>query len=702
MADLLTRLGLRRPPLEMRASAVALEPAQQPERPLEKSWDDATILTVYQDDPWPYVCANIIAQNGAKPPLKVGTLDAKDKFEPVKPEHPVQALLDRPNPLMVGAEFIEMLLLYLELVGHAPIEIVRAGVGPRRLSPNNRGLGRAGFELYPVNPAPWRIVPKADGTIARYVYVEDGRETRRWANDEMAYVRWLNPRDRYYGLGFVAAVRQPIMAEEYAAERDKLFERRYGVPPGILSAKMPVGTETALEMQKRWELMTGGFRNAGKIAVLGSDTTYQAIALNAKDALELDTRKWRVQQIAAASGVPMVILAGMKDATFANASEAVDFLWEFTLAPKMDRLADMFTHRVLPLLTDEPLIARFDYSGVDALNDNELEVAQRMVTQVSAGAAPTVDEVRDRLGLGPHTNAQIGLMIVLPQTITIETPENVLALADMGVQGAQAALDAANNPQPEPGEMPPEGKKPPENMPPGKSIKGRRRANSDRERSLEPAREGYGRDLRSYFAAIRSALRTRRLADPLTDDLLDEMLAIINAQRFQKRLPRIPRPYLEMALQLGAEEATRLLGVDFNIPASQEALDAVTRHLGNLEVQIRNTTNADVRTAITEGLAAGESTDQLRARVDALFDGYEQWRVDRIVRTEVSAAYELGALNQYKAADVQLVDVDDGDEDDECAAANGSVWTLEEAEANPLEHPNCTRVFTPHFESEDI
>ena len=77
MADLLTRLGLRRPPQEVRASAVALEPAQQPERPLEKAWDDATILTVYQDDPWPYVCANIIAQNGAKPPLRWGTLDTK-------------------------------------------------------------------------------------------------------------------------------------------------------------------------------------------------------------------------------------------------------------------------------------------------------------------------------------------------------------------------------------------------------------------------------------------------------------------------------------------------------------------------------------------------------------------------------------------------------------------------------------------------
>lgn len=690
MADLLTRLGLRRP-TELRASAVSLEPAQQPERPLEKAWDDATILTVYQDDPWPYVAANIVAETGSEPPLLIGTLNAKREFEPVAPDHPVQALFDSPNPETTGQEFVQGLLLYLQLVGHAPIEIVR-GQGPRKLSDPQRkrlGVGRDGFELYAKNPAPWRVVPGKNGTIQAHVYVQDGRETHRWKADEMTYVRWVNPNDRYYGLGFVAAVRQPIMAEEYAAERDKLFERRYGVPPGILTSKMPIGDAVAKELQKRWELMTGGYKNAGKIGVMGSETTYQAIAMSARDAQELDGRKWRVQQISAASGVPMVILAGMKDATFANAGEAVDWLWEFTLAPKNNRLARMITKRLLPLVTDEPLVARFDYSAVDALNENEQEVAHRVVTQVQAGSAPTVDEVRNHLGLDPHPDKQIGAMIVLPQTVTIEKPDNVLALADLGVQGAEAGVEAQLNP--------------PEEKPPGKEPQKRQKSQrSDRERALSPAREGYARDLRSYFAGIRRALQTRKLADPQTDDLLDEMLDIINAERFRKRLPRITRPYLEMALQLGAEEATRLLGTDFSIRASQDALEQITRHLDVLEVQIRNTTNDDVREAITEGLAKGEDTEALRARVDQLFDGYEQWRVDRIVRTEVSAAYEMGALTQFRDAGYDSVDVEDGDEDDACASANGSVWTLEEALANPLEHPNCSRIFLPHTEADDV
>jgi len=30
-------------------------------------------------------------------------------------------------------------------------------------------------------------------------------------------------------------------------------------------------------------------------------------------------------------------------------------------------------------------------------------------------------------------------------------------------------------------------------------------------------------------------------------------------------------------------------------------------------------------------------------------------------------------------------------------AAITAAWTLDEAEANPLEHPNCVRAFSPHF-----
>ena len=37
-----------------------------------------------------------------------------------------------------------------------------------------------------------------------------------------------------------------------------------------------------------------------------------------------------------------------------------------------------------------------------------------------------------------------------------------------------------------------------------------------------------------------------------------------------------------------------------------------------------------------------------------------------------------------------------GGQDAGCLAADGQVWTFDRADANPLEHPNCTKSFGPH------
>ena len=63
--------------------------------------------------------------------------------------------------------------------------------------------------------------------------------------------------------------------------------------------------------------------------------------------------------------------------------------------------------------------------------------------------------------------------------------------------------------------------------------------------------------------------------------------------------------------------------------------------------------------------------------------------------TETMAAYNVGAIGQYREAGVTLVRVVDGDGDAPCAAANGALWTLEEAEGNPYAHPNCSREWIP-------
>jgi len=68
----------------------------------------------------------------------------------------------------------------------------------------------------------------------------------------------------------------------------------------------------------------------------------------------------------------------------------------------------------------------------------------------------------------------------------------------------------------------------------------------------------------------------------------------------------------------------------------------------------------------------------------------------RIARTETARIQNQGTLNRYAENDITHVDVHDGlDFDEACRAANGQVWTVEYAKSHELEHPNCTRSFSP-------
>ncbi|TAL42502.1 MAG: phage portal protein, partial [Salinibacterium sp.] len=424
-------------------------------------------------------------------------------------------------------------------------------------------------------------------------------------------------------------------------------------------------------LQKRWTQAVGGYQNAGKIAILGSKTTFQAIELSRKDQEWLATRLNRVEIIAGAWGMPLPLIR-MQDATFSNVAGARSELWEGTLQPRLNRIARMLTLRVLPLITTEQLVARYDYTQVEALSENDLEAAQTAAEWSKTGAV-IVDEVRTRLSLPPHPDKRIGQSQLVPTTIAVSSFEDIVA--------------------------PPEPPAPPVVTPPDPAEPPKaRKSIESRETVLAPIRDAYMRDLGSFFGAQRNAvLNAFGKATPEEEQFLERLIEIIGSKRFRDRLRRISQAPIEASVTLGATEAARALAVEvsFAIPTSEAALARVTSHLDLLGKGIENTTIADVQRVVTSQLQAGSTHEAMRTALGELFDGYEDWRVDRIARTETAAAYNLGGLGQYRTAGVELVTVVDGDADEVCASWNGREHVpLEEAEGAPLGHPNAVMAGT--------
>lgn len=103
----------------------------------------------------------------------------------------------------------------------------------------------------------------------------------------------------------------------------------------------------------------------------------------------------------------------------------------------------------------------------------------------------------------------------------------------------------------------------------------------------------------------------------------------------------------------------------------------------------RENMNEEIADAVEERISDAELADRL---VDDF--GLSDERAATIARTELTDAWNAGFVALAKDVGEEYVYATDGTGCDACAAvADDPIWTVEEAEDNPLEHPNCDREF---------
>jgi hypothetical protein len=166
-----------------------------------------------------------------------------------------------------------------------------------------------------------------------------------------------------------------------------------------------------------------------------------------------------------------------------------------------------------------------------------------------------------------------------------------------------------------------------------------------------------------------------------------------------KRLaPGLSQTYRDLVQTAGKAAAASAGGTwDFQDPFLSRWM---TRYVGERIVQLERTTKVRVAALIRKTFDEAPSTalhDLSRLVLDAVqaeFVAYEGWRAMRIARTERAIAANHGTIFGYVQAGVEEVEVSDGVEDDDCKEANGQIWTVARAIANPLAHPNCVRAFS--------
>ena len=178
-----------------------------------------------------YACVREIATTTAEVRLRVETADGAPQ-----PGHPLQRLLDRPNPEQSAFELWEAVLTDLQVAGNAFLLKDRGLPARPRGEAGAGALAAAPEALWKLRPDRISIVPGARRLVDHYVHRVGERETQLDPAD-VIHFRFADPLDDLWGLSPLQVAARQIDTDNEASKFVDGFFRNAAVPFGIIKLK---------------------------------------------------------------------------------------------------------------------------------------------------------------------------------------------------------------------------------------------------------------------------------------------------------------------------------------------------------------------------------------------------------------------------------------------------------------------------------
>lgn len=309
----------------------------------------------FMRNPVVYRCIRLIAEAANRVPLVV-TVDGRKA-----PDHPLAALLQRPNGRQSGAELLEAVYAYLQTAGNAYLQ---AGI-----------VDGAVRTLFVLRPDRMSVVAGRDGWPVAYEYKAGGRATR--ISQEplpipgVLHLALFHPMDDHYGMAPLEAAQTSLDIHNASAQWNKALLDNAARPSGALVYSAGGGNLSEDQFTRLKEELAENFSgaaNAGRPMVLEGGLDWKAIAMSPREMDFIEARHAAARDIALAFGVPPMLLGIPGDNTYANLAEANRALWRQTLVPLVMRVAEELSEWLGPAFPGASVMA--DFEGVEALAED--------------------------------------------------------------------------------------------------------------------------------------------------------------------------------------------------------------------------------------------------------------------------------------------------------------------------------------------
>ena len=309
------------------------------------------------------------------------------RVEPVESAHPLQRLLNSPNPFWSRSDLWRATETYLSLWGSAFWGLERDDDGSIA-------------EIWPLRPDKMRVIPDAARYIKGFVYMGAGSEFVPYLPEDVVWMRYFNPLDEYAGLSPIAPLRLSADMGMDALRANRMLLLNDSAP-GLIIQMEGIATDAEVsEFYKRWESRYQGVSKTRRPALLGPGMKASNLGFSPRDMEYIQSLRWSLEDVTRVFGVPKVMIGDLENTTFSNFSTARRLFWEDTIGSQVAFYQEALNQQLLPHFGDDSLTVEFDLSGVEALKESEDSKAKRRSIYVRAGIM-TVDEVRRDMNLPP-------------------------------------------------------------------------------------------------------------------------------------------------------------------------------------------------------------------------------------------------------------------------------------------------------------
>jgi HK97 family phage portal protein len=611
--------------------------------------------------------------------------------------HPILELLDNVNPWQEGYSYRDLMYKDLDVFGRHFTHLV----GPKGGQPT---------ELWRMQPDLTSVVKSASDFIQGFDY-GNGTNPARYEPEEVVWIRIPDPADPWKDRGPMAAGLDKIDASIFIAKYQKWMFERGGSPDWVMITKKGLSQQQRRDLNKSWRAKFARLWNrARSLMILEGDADLKALSQSPRE-LEYNQSDTQARDtVCGMFGVPVAFV--QSDRVAANSREAMNQFKLLTIWPKVTRVEDKLNQQLVPLWSDrlflmhdnpieEDRVIRIKerqsqlgaggtinearaMDGLEALDDEAADtplVASGLVRLDSIGLGTLdalaesveAEEVEDITGDvqttpeqvltgGQITAASAIIASVVNGSLPIESARGQLVVmfnltpeqADAMLAGVENFESSKPDPVVPPTPDEPDGELPENDSKNAGCRHGHNWGDVDT-KALDPYKDedfenALGATLRRLTASLASAIQdTKSVKEPATLDAD----ALMDVAGWPGELADVASRHIAIAVEAAGSAAISQVvsGIAFDLENQrvERYIQTASRQVGG---QAAETWGKQIRAQLVAGIAEGESTRQLAARIRQYALEQSAYNAERIARTERAFASTAGQIEGWAQSGV--------------------------------------------------